>query len=145
MAALGKRLPHASLRVISIEQAISGNGLGTGEVDLLVGLPPTLPPACFAEPAFTDWLVCVVRRDHPLGRTPFTLDVFAGLPHVEVALYGLSTGVDEALARANRARTVALTISHFATAPFVVLETDLVATIPLRLARVFAAPQTPPR
>jgi DNA-binding transcriptional LysR family regulator len=138
IAALAKRLPHASLRVVSIEHAISANGLGTGEVDLLVGLPPTLPPGCFAEAAFTDRLVCIVRRDHPIGRAHFTLDAFARLGHVEVALYGLSTGVDEALARANRTRTVALTISHFATAPFVVLETDLVATIPLRLARTFA-------
>lgn len=139
VSALAKRLPQASLRVVSVEQAIAGNGLGTGEIDLLVGLPPTLPPGCFAEPAFTDRLVCIVRRDHPLGRARFTLDAFTRLGHVEVALYGLSTGVDEALARANRVRTIALTIAHFATAPFVVLETDLVATIPLRLARVFAA------
>jgi DNA-binding transcriptional LysR family regulator len=139
MAAFSKRLPQASLRVVSIEQAIAGNGLGTGEVDLLVGLPPTLPPGCFAEPAFTDRMVCIVRRHHPVVRSRLTLDSFARLGHVEVALFGLSTGVDEALARLNRARSVVLSIAHFAVAPFVVLHTDLIATIPARLARTFAA------
>jgi DNA-binding transcriptional LysR family regulator len=108
-------------------------------VDLLVGLPPTLPPGCFAEPAFTDRLVCIVRRAHPTARGRLTIDQFARLGHVEVALYGLSTGVDEALSRESRARHVVLSISHFAVAPFVVLHTDLIATIPRRLARIFAA------
>jgi DNA-binding transcriptional LysR family regulator len=139
MAAFKERLPHAALRVVSVDYAIAGNGLATGEVDLLVGLPPVLPPGCFSEPAFTDQMACIVRRDHPTVRDRLTLDSFTRLGHVEVALFGLSTGVDEALARINRTRNVALSISHFGVAPFVVLQTDLVATIPRRLAHVFAA------
>jgi DNA-binding transcriptional LysR family regulator len=112
MAAFSKRLPRAALRVVSVDYAIAGNGLATGEVDLLVGLPPVLPPGCFSEPAFTDHMVCIVRRDHPTVRGRLTIDSFTRLGHVEVALFGLSTGVDEALARINRTRNVALSISH---------------------------------
>jgi DNA-binding transcriptional LysR family regulator len=138
MAAFARRLPRAALRVVSIDYAVAGNGLATGEVDVLVGLPPTLPPGCFAEPAFRDRMACIVRRDHPVVRRRLTPDGFTRLGHVEVALFGLSTGVDEALARINKARSVVLSISHFGVAPFVILCTDLVATIPRRLAQAFA-------
>jgi DNA-binding transcriptional LysR family regulator len=139
MAAFAKQLPQARVRVVSVDYAIAGNGLITGEVDLLVGIPPTLPPGCFSEPAFMDEMVCIVRRDHPTARARLTIDAFARLDHVEVTLFGLSTGVDEALARLGKTRNVALSISHFGVAPIVVLKTDLVATLPRRLAATFAA------
>jgi DNA-binding transcriptional LysR family regulator len=80
-----------------------------------------------------------VRHDHPTVRGRLTIDSFTRLGHVEVALFDLGTGVDEALARIDKTRNVALSISHFGVAPFVVLQTDLVATIRSRLARAFAA------
>jgi DNA-binding transcriptional LysR family regulator len=139
MAGLTERLPRATLRVVSVDYALAGNGLATGEVDLLVGLPPMLPPGCFWEPVFTDRMACIVRSDHPVARKRLTLDRFASLGHIEVALFGLSTGVDEALAKRNKARNVVLSIAHFGAAPFVVLNTDLIATVPRRLAAAFAA------
>ena len=47
--------------------------------------------------------------------------------------------VDELLARRGQSRRIALYVPHFVVVPHVVLATDLVATIPERLARRFAS------
>ena len=37
VAALSRRMPQATLRIVSVEQLMAGNGLETGEVDVLMG------------------------------------------------------------------------------------------------------------
>jgi DNA-binding transcriptional LysR family regulator len=139
MNAFTKQLPQARLRIVSVDYALAGNGLVSGEVDLVVGLPPSVPPGCFSEPAFTDEMVCIVRRNHPSVRTRLATEAFVHLGHVEVTLFGRSTGVDEALARLGKTRNVVLSISHFGVAPIVVLKTNLIATLPRRLAAMFVS------
>lgn len=139
-ALFAKRLPHASLRVVSVEQLVESEGLARGEVDLLVGIPPTVPSECATEPAYEDRIVCVVRRDHPRAKRTLTLETYASLPHVELTFFGTSADrVDRALARAGLTRRVAVSVPHFAAAPLVVARTDCVATVPARVAHALAA------
>jgi DNA-binding transcriptional LysR family regulator len=46
LRALGRQLPLARLRVVTIEHELSNQGLAGGEVDLLIGIPPYLPAGC---------------------------------------------------------------------------------------------------
>jgi DNA-binding transcriptional LysR family regulator len=137
LASLVERLmPMATLRVVTIDRMVATNGLANGEVDLLVGIPPVLPAGCSAENVYEDDMVCVVRRDHPgfRGKT-LTLDAYVSHPHVEVALFGEpDTRVDQALARVQRARRIAVMVSHFSAIPMVVSRTSAIATLSRRLA-----------
>lgn len=133
---LASRAPNTALRLLTLDKLIAEDGLARGQVDLLLGMPPVVPAGHDAELVYRDLLACIVRRDR--GR--LTLDRYAALPHVEVALFGaVDSTVDRALAKVGRARHVKVAVPHFSSLPLGVLEVDGVATVSNRIARAFAA------
>ncbi|HTU58850.1 MAG TPA: LysR family transcriptional regulator [Polyangiales bacterium] len=141
LPALRRSMPLARLHMVTLERVVAGQGLARGEVDLLIGIPPSLPAGCSGELLYEDEIVCVTRSDHPsLQRGKrLTLDVFARLPHAEVALFGTADDrVDRALARASRTREIAITVPHFSSIPYAVAHSDCVAVLGRRLANVYA-------
>lgn len=135
---LRARAPLSTLRVITLDRLIAGDGLVRGEVDLLLGMPPVVPAGHAAELVYRDPMRCIVRRG-TVGKR-LTLDRFASLPHVELALFGeIDDTVDRALARHARSRHVAVALPHFAAIPLAVLETNGVATLARRVAERFAS------
>jgi DNA-binding transcriptional LysR family regulator len=101
----------------------------------------TSAPAIVWRALFHEDFLCVLRRGHPVLRKKggLTLARFLELPQVLVAPGG-SPGslLDDALARLGQRRRVALRVPSFLVAPLVVAESDLVATLPARLARRMA-------
>jgi DNA-binding transcriptional LysR family regulator len=139
--ALERELPLARLRVVTLERELSNQGLARGEVDLVIGIPPFVPAGCEGEPVYEEQMVCIARRDHPEIGAKLSLDRYATLPHVEVALFGEPDDrVDRALARAGRSRTIALTVPHFSSVPFAVAQSDCVAALGRGIARAYASP-----
>jgi DNA-binding transcriptional LysR family regulator len=70
------------------------------------------------------------------------LETFTSLSHVQIAPRGTRGGaVDDFLARAGKTRHVALRVADFLVAPIVVAQTDLLLTLPERVANVFARSQ----
>ena len=133
---LAARAPHASLRVITLDRMIASDGLVRGEIDLLVGMPPVVPPGHAVENVYRDPMCCVVRH----GTPKLTLDRFAAMPHVELALFGDTDDViDRALARRGKSRRVVAALPHFAAIPFAVVETRGVATLARRVAETLIA------
>jgi DNA-binding transcriptional LysR family regulator len=62
------------------------------------------------------------------------------LRHALIAPRGLPGGaVDEALAKVGLTRRVVLGVPHFSAAPFVVAKSNLVLTVPERVAHLFSA------
>ncbi|MCB9760136.1 MAG: LysR family transcriptional regulator [Alphaproteobacteria bacterium] len=137
---LNARAPGARLRMVTLDRLIAEDGLARGQVDLLMGAPPTLGPALRSEVLFHDPMTCITRKGHPLTCGGLTLETFAALPHVELALFGAADDVvDRALSRHGLSRTVAVALPHFSAIPLAVAETDGVATVTERLARAAAA------
>lgn len=112
---------------------------GTSDVALAPILPTNERPGIHARALFDERHVCIVRRDHPaLGRR-WTPESFARMRHAFIAPRGRPGGaVDDALAALGLRRRVALLLPQFLAAPFVVAQTDLVLTVPERVARTFA-------
>jgi DNA-binding transcriptional LysR family regulator len=136
---LRERAPSTRLRLVTLDRLISEDGLGRGEVDLLIGIPPVVPAAHEAELVYRDELQCVVRADHPALRSKLSLATFASLPHVELALFdSVDDRIDRALAKVGRSRAVQIALPHFSSVPLAVMETDCIATLSSRLARAFA-------
>jgi DNA-binding transcriptional LysR family regulator len=105
------------------------------EVDLSIGVVREPPAALRVQRLFDDGFACVVRRGHPRVKARLTLQQYVELPHARIGtgVRGPSV-VDEALAKRGLRRRVALRIGHFLAAPLIVAETDLVLTLPRRLA-----------
>jgi DNA-binding transcriptional LysR family regulator len=136
LAELRVHAPRARLCIATLDRLIADDSLARGDTDLLIGMPPEVPPGHFAEPAYRDALVCIVKRSRQKAR--LDLARFAAMPHVEVALFGKpDETVDRALARRGLERTVKVAVPHFSSLPLAVLETDGVATVGERVARSF--------
>ncbi|MDB6104180.1 MAG: Transcriptional regulator [Gammaproteobacteria bacterium] len=112
--------------------------MSTGEVDLAVAYLPDAPKGLITSVAFRDRFACIARRDHPqLSTDQFPLDLFVDLQHVQVLprnlpMYGMP--IDAALAALGFVRRVALWHPSFQALPAIVANTNLVATLPRRLA-----------
>ena len=109
-----------------------------GEIDIALGPVRGLAVNLEKESLFEERFVCMVREGHPLARGRVTIERFAKARHAMIAPRGTAGGiVDDLLLRHGLARRVALRIPHFLVAPHVVAQTDLVLTLPERVARLY--------
>jgi DNA-binding transcriptional LysR family regulator len=140
-----RRLPRATLRVVTIDYLIAGDGLASGDIDAMVAMPPSVPPGCVAEELFTDDAVCVVRGGHPLAGgspdAPLPLADLASRPHIDTAILGEShRALDQVLAAAGLSRSIGLSLPHFTVAALAVARTDYFLPFPRRMAQALAGP-----
>lgn len=136
---LRQTAPRCSVRVQALDRISVVDALATGEIDLYLGIPTTVPPAWHSEPAFSDDLVGVIAVHHPDANRVMTLDRFAELPHAHVQISpGRGREVDDALARLGHTRRIYLTVSHHSSLFPVVENGHCIAVAPRRLAEYHA-------
>jgi DNA-binding transcriptional LysR family regulator len=132
--------PHALVRSVSLPAADVAEGLESGSIDLAVGYFPDLKQSNFFQQAlFTDTFASLLRLDHPVTARKLTLKQYLQLEHAVVHAESRTEEVMERyLSRRKIRRKVVLSTPHFASAPIVVAQSDLIVTIPDPLARYFA-------
>lgn len=109
--------------------------LESGKVDLGIGLLPQLKAGFFQRRLFSQRYVCLMRRGHRLDKRRITLAEYAAAEHLVVVSAGTGHGkVDELLQRSGVARQVRLTVPHYVSVGHILQGSDLVTTVPERLA-----------
>ena len=129
-AAPGVRLEAVALEIEDIAAA-----LAAGALDLAVGFLPALGAPVRRRALFRDPYLCLMRADHPIKT--LTRRRFMDASHALVIYRGGHRVVEEALERAGLARKIALRVPHFTVVPMVLERTDLILTLPARVAHVF--------
>ena len=129
--------PGVRLEAVALEVADIGDALATGALDIAVGFLPGLGPPVRRQPLFRDPYVCLMRADHPLVGKNLTRKQFLSAAHALVSYKGGHRVIEEALERAGLARKIALRVPHFTVVPMVLERTDLILTLPSRIARVY--------
>lgn len=110
-----------------------------GAADLALGIFEALPGSFHRRGLYTDHLVCVVRSGHPAAADGWGLERYVALRHVAVTISGVGeSAVDVALAARGRSRHVALRVPHFLAGAMLVADSDMVLTLPSRLAHLLA-------
>lgn len=115
--------------------------LESGQVDLGIGYLADPPPALRSRLLFGDEQVCLLRRKHPALARGLDASMYAQLPHVAISPGGAGyygARIDALLKSMGIRRRVALTLPSFLAMPYVVAQTDYVATVPRRFATYFA-------
>jgi DNA-binding transcriptional LysR family regulator len=145
LPALAERLrreaPGITLSTVRNTAVNLRDDMESGKVDLAIGLLPQLKAGFFQRRLFRQRYVCVFRRGHALDKKRMTLADFRAAEHLVVVSAGTGHGkVDELIRRAGVDRTVRLTVPHFVGVGHILQSTDLVATVPERLARHLAQP-----
>jgi DNA-binding transcriptional LysR family regulator len=110
--------------------------LERGRLDLLLNADDGyVPPRYSTEIIFEDEFVCVVAKESRLRRR-ITLQQYLEAAHVSVSIIeGKQTIVERRLRDTGRNRRIVLRVPYFSAAIRSVARTDLVATVPRRLAR----------
>lgn len=137
LSALRQQAPSVRVAVRPLDsQALEGQ-MERGEVDLALVTPDGLAPGTHAAALFDERYVCVLRAGHPdAADGVLALERFCALDHVLVspAGGGFSGVTDSALASIGHARRVVTSVTSFLVLPEILLASDLVAVVPLRLA-----------
>lgn len=109
--------------------------------DLAIGFYPnvlSLDTRLHSETLWQEENVCIASAKHPTIQGKISLKQFAEADHVAQFYKPQGPGiVDTLLAQKGYVRRIAVQSPHFAAIPFIVAETDLIATVPERMARLF--------
>lgn len=138
---LSREAPGISLNTLRNTAGNLREDMESGRVDLAIGLLPQLKANFFQRQLFRQRYVCLFRSGHALDRRKLSLADFTAADHLSVVSAG--TGhhiVDDLLRKAGIERQVRLTVPHFVGVGHILQRTDLVATVPERLAAHLAEP-----
>jgi DNA-binding transcriptional LysR family regulator len=134
---LAKRAPGIDLSVVvfpNLRELVE-----SGVVDLAFTVAGPELRGLSQEPLFSEGFMCMVRRGHPQIKKTLSMKTYLAQRHVVVAPGGTpGTLVDSILAQHGFERRIALRVTNFLIAPVVVSQTDLINTMPERLARRMA-------
>lgn len=110
--------------------------VASGRIDMALSAE-TPPPTLECEVLYKSNFVCLVGRDQKIRTRRFTLKQYLSLPHVIVETWaGLQTPVDRPLAELGLKRNAVLRVPFFLPAIFTVAHTDMIATVPRRMAKM---------
>jgi DNA-binding transcriptional LysR family regulator len=137
---LAKDAPHLHLRVMPARLLHGMSMLDTNHVELLAGYFPDPAQNLRARFLYEEPAVCVVREHHPCLRGRWNLDAYLRYSHVDLAAHTgyFSGAIDRMLQAVNRQRSVAATLSSYMVCPHVVANSDLIATMPMSVAKAAA-------
>jgi DNA-binding transcriptional LysR family regulator len=138
---MANEAPGVTLNTVRSRDVDLRREMQDGRIDLAVGYLPDLSSGFYQRRLFVQRYVCIMREGHPLGATPITSAAFLKARHLIVA--GDGTGharLAELLARRGAAIQVQLHLPHFTAVPYIVSQTDLIASVPHKLAVRTAGP-----
>jgi DNA-binding transcriptional LysR family regulator len=132
--------PGIDIHIKRTESAFPLTQLENGSLDVVLGFSSVLePPAQLCcEHLFVDLMACVVREDHPNIRHVPSLAEYLAAAHMLISRTGSQVGViDAKLTEMGLERRINLIVPHFLSAPLIVAETDMILSLPYRLAAQF--------
>jgi DNA-binding transcriptional LysR family regulator len=130
-----REAPGVRLEAVALDVDDIGAALAAGALDLAIGFLPGLGPPVRRRTLFRDPYACLMRADHPIET--LTRKRFVEASHALVTYRGGHRVIEEALERAGLLRRIALRVPHFTVVPMVLERTDLILTLPARVAKVF--------
>jgi DNA-binding transcriptional LysR family regulator len=114
--------------------------LERGAIDVAVAHVGNLPPHIDATVLLRDPFVVVARQGHPVAARPMSLEAYAAQNHVLVSPRGTTTGaLDGILVDFGLKRRIALLVATYLAVPAALAASDLIATVPRRVAEQIAA------
>ena len=137
LADVRRSAPRAELEFHAYRGYAPAHELALGELDLAIGVFLHVDPALAKKPLFSDGFACVVRRGNPRVGKTLTLQRYVELDHALITSPDYGPGVvDLALAARGLRRRVVARVPHFLVAPALVAKSDLILTLPERVARM---------
>lgn len=136
MATLSRVAPHIKISTLRHQEGHLSDDMASGNVDLAIGLLPSLTTGFFQRRLFKQRYVCMFRQGHPQANNPITLAQYKSLPHVGIVSANTGHGeLDDWLTKKGIERHVQLQVPHFVAVGHILHSSDLIATVPERFAQ----------
>lgn len=135
--------PHIQLSAVRVNMPDLKAEMETGRVDLAIGAFESISGALYQRRLFSQDYVCMYRRGHPLARTAgaMSLKDFLAARHLIVAsMESPYDKINQSLEKAGIQAAAQFRVPHFGAVPYIVSSTDLLVTVPKKLAERAAAP-----
>jgi DNA-binding transcriptional LysR family regulator len=133
---LNKEAPGVSLEISDWNEDTLQH-LKAGSIDLALGGQRSFGD-CHHEILFTEQFVSVVRRGHPVIKHGLTRETYLQYKHMQVDMYdSRMREIDLRLESSGLNRDVLLQLPYFTVTPFLIEKSDLIVTLPERLANKF--------
>jgi len=131
--------PNIRLEIRPEPGSTLGPHLKDGVVDIALDYFGVKGSEFEVTPVIDETLVTMSRRDHPVVADSLSLEQFASVPHLALTPRTRTTPVvDRALAAVGLKRRIAAQAPHFLSMPLIVQNTNLLCTLPKRMAHVYA-------
>lgn len=134
--------PGISLQAYPLTNRDALEALVDGQIDMAIGyfeLPPHSQDIFVTEALLNERYVVAAHAAHPIFAQPLTLESYATAEHLLVSPFGpMKTMVDYAVQVRGHQRLVRTTVPTLFSGMSVIEQTDLVVTVPERLAARFA-------
>ena len=133
--------PKCPVSTVSVPEAQLAHGLENGDIDVAAGYYPALAPRNFRHRRLSKHgFACLMRSGHPLWKSRLTMAGFLAAEHIVVRRGGRSQDVLERFIERRRIRRkIAAYTSHALSVPFIVMESQLIATLPYAVVTRFAS------
>lgn len=139
MRYLQRHAPDIEIDIIEVEISRLEEWLNTGKIDAAVGNRGHVSIDSAAKVLFADKYVCLVRNDHDRIGNTMTMKQYLAERHILVTPQTGHNLVEERLRELGCTRKIALRLPHPSVLPEVVATTDLLLTIPSRMASLLAS------
>lgn len=139
LARLGEEAPGLDLDILSPGPAVI-EALETDAADAVMGVINEAPAGIRRRGLFKEGFVTLMRAGHPAAGQKLTLARYLDLDHIVVSVTGVGPApVDEVLSAMGKKRRVKVSVPNFFAAVEIAACSDLLMTLPERLARMAAA------
>ena len=137
---------EVGLRVLSATRLTAPSMLDDESIELAIGAFYPDSARFVREVIFEEGFCCFVWRDNPAVSEGLSLAQYIASPHLLVSMDGSDSGwVDSELGRLGLSRRVVATVPHFVAAAAVLVGSEMIATLPRSMARMFESLGVPLR
>jgi DNA-binding transcriptional LysR family regulator len=133
--------PRCPVRTVSAPETDLAAGLESGDVDVAAGYFPSLAQTKFRQRRLSrHGFACLLRAGHPLWKTRLTVATYLAAEHIVIRREGRSQDLLERfIERRKMRRKIALYTPNVLSVPYIVMDSNLIATLPFAVVTRFAS------
>ena len=133
--------PHLCLTTVRASSIDLKTEMESGRVDLAIGAFDDLSEAWYQRRLFKQNYVCMFRQTHPLADKQIEMKEFVAAQHLIVASQEQPyLKINQSLEKAGISASAHFKVPHFVAVPYIVSSSDLLVTVPQKLAERAAVP-----
>jgi len=133
--------PHIGISSVQASAVDWQQGMETGQIDLAIGAFADVAESLYHRKLFSQNCVTMFRRGHRFGEGPVGLKEFVAATHLLVtSRESPYDQINARLEKAGVASTVNFQVPHFTAVPYIISTTDMVVTVPKKLAEQTCKP-----